>query len=355
VVSVRSLALASLTVVLAFADDRVHKLAASNQPLAYTQPYGYLPGLLEALHIPVESQIAVFSKTSIQSLRIEPSNPRVIYFNDSVAAGWVRGGFIELAAPDPAKGVQFYTIQQRPDEHLEARQNCMSCHHSSTALLRSVSPRIDGVPAADSDTDVDSRTPLAGLWGGWFVTGQTLPAHAGNAVFEHGERRAIAPAFDAKFALTNSSDIVALMVFAHQMRVWNLFTLADYVRPDSINDLVDALLFIGDAPLPAPIRGDSRFAENFAALGPRDQQHRSLRDFDLDKRLMRYPCSYLIYSDAFDALTPATKDAVYRRLWNILSGAETSARYQSLSPANRKAVVEILRETKPDLPAYFSK
>ena len=71
---------------------------------------------------------------------------------------------------------------------------------------------------------------------------------------------------------------------------------------------------------------------------------------------MRYPCSYLIYSDAFDALPPGAKDPIYMRMWEVLSGAERGARYQSaLSLTDRQAIVEILRDTKKDLPAYFQK
>ncbi|HVY92326.1 MAG TPA: hypothetical protein VHA14_06245, partial [Bryobacteraceae bacterium] len=70
------------------------RIAEGNARLEYAAPYGYLPGLLGALHISPESQIAVYSKTSIQSMRIEPANPRVIYFNDAVSVGWVRGGFL---------------------------------------------------------------------------------------------------------------------------------------------------------------------------------------------------------------------------------------------------------------------
>ena len=69
---------------------------------------------------------------------------------------------------------------------------------------------------------------------------------------------------------------------------------------------------------------------------------------------MKYPCSYLIYSAAFDALPPAAKDPIYRRLWQVLSGEERGARYRSpLSLADRQAIVEILRDTKKDLPPYF--
>jgi len=69
---------------------------------------------------------------------------------------------------------------------------------------------------------------------------------------------------------------------------------------------------------------------------------------------MKYPCSYLIYSPAFDALPPGAKDPIYRRLWHVLSGQEPDARYRSaLSLADRQAIVEILRDTKTDLPRYF--
>src|SRR4029453_11271206 len=73
---------------------------------------GYLRSVLNALDVPVESQIAVFLKDSVQAARISAGNPRTIFFNDSVAVGWVRGGFIELAAQDPQQGTVFYSLDQ---------------------------------------------------------------------------------------------------------------------------------------------------------------------------------------------------------------------------------------------------
>ena len=61
----------------------------------------------------------------------------------------------------------------------------------------------------------------------------------------------------------------------------------------------------------------------------------------------------MIYSDAFDALPAAAKDQVYRRLWQVLSGQDKDVRYAVLSAADRQAIVEILRDTKKDLPDYF--
>ena len=288
---------------LALAEDPVAALKSVDLP--FDSATGYLPVLLRTLHIPVESQIAVFSKTSIQSLRIEPVHPRVLYFNDSVIVGSVHGGFIELAAQDPEHGIQFYALPQRPNERIIHREDCLNCHKSGTTLLRSVIANPEGIPSAESDKP----------WGGWFVTGRAS-AHLGNTVFSPGPHELTPPV---------TSDIVALTVFAHQMKLMNLLA-----HPDNIDELADALL--DPIPLTSPIKGDSSFTEIFESAGPRDRQGRSLRQFDLETRLMRYPCSYMIYSDAFNALPSKTKNAIYRRL---------------LARSDGKAVIEILRDTKP--------
>ena len=119
------------------------------------------------------------------------------------------------------------------------------------------------------------------------------------------------------------------------------------------SELVDYMLFVDEPPLPAPIGGRSDFAQRMSAQGPRDRRGRSLRQLDLTRRLMKYPCSYLIYSPAFDGLPALAKTPIYQRLWEVLSGEARDARYAGLSFASRRAIVEILRDTKPDLPAYF--
>ena len=186
--------------------------------------------------------MAVFSKTSIQSLHIEPANPRVLFFNDAVSVGWVRGGFIELATQDPGdhNALHYYILLQRPGERLTRREDCVRCHQSGFAQLRSVVSTSAGVPS--DEIDVDSRTPFSRLWGGWFVTGSNVPpGHMGNAVFAKSERQELQPNLDAKFSLARSSDVVALMVFAHQMHMMNLLA-----HPDNVNELVDYLLFIDE-------------------------------------------------------------------------------------------------------------
>jgi len=244
------------------------------------------------------------------------------------------------------------------------------------------------LPLSDNKNDyaqgweADHRTPIEDRWGGWYVTGAQVPAkHLGNVPVLHVPKSYVradtAPklvtagdAFDATAYLTPHSDVVALMVLNHQTRMTNLLTrlgwqsriaaqagakngaLPAHVR-DTAHELVDYLLFVDEAPLPSPIRGASSFTKEFAAKGARDSNGRSLRDLDLTRRLLRYPCSYMIYSEAFDALPPDALAAVYERMWAILSGKVTGAEYATLTPADRRAIVEILRETKKGLPAYW--
>ena len=120
-----------------------------------------------------------------------------------------------------------------------------------------------------------------------------------------------------------------------------------------VRDFVDYVLFIDEAPLPSPVKGSSAFAQEFASKGPHDGRGRSLRDLDLTHRLLRYPCSFMVYSEAFDALPVVVKNLVYERMWDVLSGKETNKAYARLSLADRRAIVEILRDTKKDLPEYF--
>jgi hypothetical protein len=352
---------------------------------------GYLKSLLAALEIPIESQTLVFSETSAEAKLINPTNPRSIYFNDTVSVGWVRGsGALEVAAQDPSQGVVFYTLAQKPSAkpRLAREDGCLMCHLSWDTLgvpgvfVLSTFPMSDDKNSYANGFTADHRSPIAERWGGWYVTGKPGPLrHMGNVpVIVKGKTDAqphptspvlasLDGKFDLKAYLSPYSDIVALMVLEHQTHMTNLLTrvgwearLASTAKgnPDAAArmreaaaDLVDYLLFVDEAPLASSIRGSSGFAEKFAALGPRDSKGRSLRQLDLDRRLMKYPCSYMIYTPAFDALPPDSRSAVYQRMWQILSGKETGKRYAVLSRADRQAVVEILKDTKKDLPPYF--
>lgn len=374
------------------ADDPVARLARDlergTRTLTYDPRHGYLPSLLDSLGIAPASQLAVFSRTSLQAMAIRPRRPRMLYFNDTTVVAAPRTGFIEIASQGPRQGVGFYVLEQRAvaAPRLERPGVCLTCHLSYATLnvpgmlVRSVATDPEGRALPHlANGGSDHRTPFTERWGGWYVTGRTgATAHLGNVTITKPEAPAaqarpepssvptLEGLLDAPAPLTPYSDVAALLVFNHQMHLMNLLTRigwqarvaqAERAPAATLNDaaaaVVDYMLMVDEAPLPSPVAGSSGFAEAFAAQGPRDRQGRSLRDLDLTSRLLRYPCSYLIYSEAFDALPTAARDAVYARLWQVLSGAETAARYTRLSAGDRRAIIEILRETKPGLPDYF--
>jgi hypothetical protein len=371
--------------------------------LAFEGAGGYLRSVLAAFEIPIESQVVVFSQTSAQSSQINFHNPRAIFFNDTVMVGWVHGtDHLEVAAEDPQQGVIFYTISQSSAGKPEFKRDntCLQCHLTWDTLgvpgfqVLSTFPMSDDPNAYASGFVADHRSPLEQRWGGWYVTGKSVPMrHMGNvpviqpaAILAKGlgpppKLESLAGQFDTKAFLSPYSDIVALMVLEHQTHMTNLLTrmgwetrlasyeakgmnapgprsssngsqVTDRVR-NAARDLVDYLLFVDETPLTGRLQGSSGFAEKFSAEGPHDRSGRSLRQLDLERRLMRYPCSYMIYSDAFDALPAAARDVIYKRMWEILSGGETGAPYTRLSLVDRQAIVEILRETKKGLPDYF--
>jgi hypothetical protein len=345
---------------------------------------GYLPDVLRELRVPVESQLLVYSKTSLQQGLISPLRPRALYFNDRLAVGAVQGGIVEIAVQDAEQGAVFYTLERVAGEpRLERQGTCLGCHYAYATLgvpgffARSVPTAADGqILPWLGNALVDHSTPLAERWGGWYVTGDVgEQTHFGNALLP--DRRASAlpelppgtperlPAELAPAYLAPYSDAVAHLVFEHQLTMMNALTRVGWearvARAEgkpiealerTIEDAVDYLLFVGEAPL-GRVRGTSGFAEYFEALGPHDGEGRSLRQLKLDGRLMRYPLSYLIYSEAFDALPTEAREALYRRLWRVLSGGVADARYAALSPADREAIVAILVATKSGLPDWF--
>jgi hypothetical protein len=228
-------------------------------------------------------------------------------------------------------------------------------------------------------SQVNHRTPIEERWGGWYVTGtHGKVTHRGNLVgreaFEglkdHPELSSnvtnLGRFFETEAYLSPHSDIVALMVLEHQTHMHNFITrlrfegtmaLQQYGHVKYLNSPTEAfikyLLFAEEAPIASPIQGTSSFASDFAKRGPFDKCGRSLRQFDLKTRLFKFPCSYLIYSEAFDALPDPLKQKIYGRLWEILSAKESAKEYAHLSAEAREAIIEILAETKKGLPAYW--
>lgn len=346
---------------------------------------GYLPSLLEHLGIRTDSQALVFSKTSFQAPKISPRNPRAIYFGDDVAVGWVRGGDgIELAATDPRQGVIFYTLKaQKSGEPVFARgEVCLKCHQGAATagvpgmFIGSVFPSASGEPHREGAIITDHRTAFADRWGGWYVNAThgeqqdranaVAPDPAEPETLDTAGKQnltTLAEMFNPAGYLTPVSDIVALMTFEHQTQMTNLMTRvgweariqetdATQLRSD-IDAVVTYMLFADEARLREPIQGVSTFTKTFPQKGPRDHQGRSLRDFDLRTRLFRYPLSYMVYSAQFDALPGSVRDRIYRRLFEVLTGKDHGQAFARLSQDDRGSILEILRDTKPGLPAYW--
>lgn len=384
------------------------KLDSGEAILQYDGERGYLPAVLEQLGISPASQTLVFSKTSFQRQRISPSKPRAVYFNDETYIGFVqKGEVLEVSTVDPQQGAIFYTLSQQTVEKptfMRQTHDCLQCHSSSKTeevpghLVRSVYPDAGGQPVFSAGTFTTTHaSPLRDRWGGWYVTGEHgQQTHMGNVTVtdrqrpENLDRSAganrtrLEDLISTAPYLSPTSDIVALMVLEHQTKMHNLITAANYHarlalhyeaglnkalnRPaDSISPstaqrikspaekLVKYLLFCEESPLTEQVKGSSTYAAEFSSRGPRDSRGRSLRDFDLTRRMFKYPCSYEIYSEAFDQLPPLAKQHVYQRLREVLSGEDQSSDFAHLSPEDRRAIYEILLETKSGLPADWKR
>jgi hypothetical protein len=352
------------------------RLERGEVKLHYDAQHGYLKSVLDALHISTSSQTLVFSKTSFQYPNINPDAPRALYYNDDVYVGQVHAGkFLEFVSFDPLQGAIFYVMDEHRDKQPRFERSevdCIQCHVAPSTkgipgvMLRSVFTKPDGSPnAAERSFVTGQESPFAQRWGGWYVTAKS----GGEGTMAN--QASLTKHVDTKPYLAASSDIVALMVLGHQTQMHNWITLVNYQTRIALADphhtledvekkfagsaeqLVRYLLFTNEAPLPGPVSGTSDFAHQFAARGPRDAQGRSLRDFDLEKRIFKYPCSYLIYSEDFDALPALAKEYIYHRLFEILSGREQGPEFATLSSQDRRAIFEILVATKPDLPEQW--
>lgn len=356
---------------------------------------GYLNSLLKELGISSQSQCLVFSKTSSQNDHIGPATPRAIYFNDQVYIGWVpHGEVIDIVSADPSRGCIFFTLDQtaRTQPKISRQSDCIRCHQGPKTsgvpgvLVRSVFTGPDGYPVSQiADFVSGHNSPLSRRWGGWYVTGRVEnDTHLGNfSLSDHTPPPSMEPTayrpvtnlcayFDVHPYLTLDSDIVALLVLEHQIRMQNLLIRLNYdarlaqgssrvgdpgnaeARPyaPAAEALLEYMLFRNETPLKGKVSGTSGFTAEFQAVGPRDRQGRSLRDFDLVHRIFRHPCSYLIYSPSFDALPAEVKTYLWSRLDTILEGRDSIPCYATMPLIDRQALIEILEDTKPEYRAW---
>lgn len=376
------------------------KISGGQVKLAYDGQFGYLKSVLAALDVPESSQTLVFSKTSLQLHRITPETPRAIYFNDDVYVGYCQNGdVLEFAATDPKQGAMFYTLSQNASQVpklVRDKGGCLSCHASNRTrnvpgyLLRSVFPDTSGRPQLGRGSFTSDHTSEFSLrWGGWYVTGaHGTMRHMGNTICPDEDsdfdREAgancteLSQHFRTSKYLRPDSDIVTLMVLAHQTRMHNEIAAANYEarqavyqsrkmnalleRPaDYISDsakrriassaerVLSCLLFCDEFELTDKVTGGSTFTQEFSTCCKRDTNNRSLREFDLTQRLFKYPCSYLIYSDAFAALPDSVRTKVLSRLKDVLEGRDTSPQFEHLTVQIRANILGILLDTLPEL------
>ncbi|HTC50819.1 MAG TPA: hypothetical protein VK700_02665 [Steroidobacteraceae bacterium] len=393
-----------------YADAPVHNDVARLQQrldegtvkLTTTPQHGYLESLLQALSINPDSQTLVFSKTSLQIEVISPATPRAIYFNDDTYVAWVQqSGIIEINTMDADRGPVFYTLSAAdPHPRLEREiLRCLTCHDSYAEMGGGV-PRFLFESTYDVDhgrlipdaisRETSNATPIAQRWGGWYVTGRDGGAlHLGNiqtpatdTPIELSKARrsallSLGSMFDSSAYLRGTSDIVALLVLEHQITLHNQIIRANYksrtllqrALPGSdaaslhwsqlppplqrrldqlLRPLLDALLMSDAAPLPQRMVGGNGYAAWFQNQGIKDTQGRSLRELDLNTRVFRYPLSFLIYSEGFDALPVLVREHLYQDLARILQAPDPGAPYRSRSAADRLCAYQILLATKPE-------
>ena len=377
------------------ADDPVSRLNQrlddGHASLEFESNWGYLRSLLEELNVPLSSQLLVFSKTSAQFRWINPRNPRAIYFNDDTYVGWVPGApLLEISTAVPGGTAAFYTLRQQPSARprlLRDHGSCLQCHESRRTLgvpghlTRSVYPARDGLPHFRHGTvDTDHTTSVSERWGGWYVTGAIPLPHRGNAVGPDDSFAEFAAGllgqpyerfFEPARYPTPHSDVVAHLVLAHQTKVHNAIARAGHEarramayqaemarlfgdpsasllasvkrrieRPAEL--LLRDLLLVGEAQLQGPIRGDSGFAEEFQSRASRDGSGPSLRELELESRLLRHSCSYLIRSPAFTALPERVRRYVTRRIAEILDGTDESGDFGHIGAAQRTSLRAVL-------------
>jgi len=346
----------------------------------------YLLSLLRALGVPESSQMLLFSTTSLQLRFITPANPRALYFNEDVYVGYIPGGRLEIVSIDPALGGIFY-IFDIPRGHeplrVERSNRCMNCHAAEETagvpalVIKSVVPGPRGGSLEVFRKNLTGHgVPFAERFGGWYITGaEPLGAHLGNVLGRYGaggalEKIPLPPGREFDYARypVATTDVLPQLLHEHQVGFVNRAIAATYqaraiLARGMLVAAADAaelektaraftryLLFADEAPLPAPVAGDPAFKTDFlqtrcAVSGA------SLKDFDLQNRLFRHRCSYMIYSAAFRGLPPAMKQRVYRRLGEALNVTRPDAEYAYLPPAEKQAIRAILRGTLKDLPA----
>lgn len=359
------------------------------------QPVGkdFLLTVLKELDVPVESQVLVFSKTSLQTKLISHSTPRAIYFSDTTYVGYVPGGTIEIAVHDANLGIVFYTVRSPFKKDAPTRfkrhVSCLTCHSSSRTegipgvFVRSVTVDSREQVVAPS-YDTNHKSPFSERWGGWYVTGEwSENLHMGNKspfLQKRSKESLQTIGFLSSYYPRKTSDVAALTILEHQCFVQNLLVAAkmeyqramyleglkdeqvngidqgkDQGRPSDklvdrhVEKTVEAMLFYQEAPLKGDgLDGSPTFIKAFQRNAKKSSQGKSLKDLRLYNRIFKYRCSYMIYSATFRALPSPIKNKVLKRIHDVLTEVGGDEKFQYLKSRERKSIHEILTDTVPE-------
>lgn len=345
----------------------------------------FVSSLLGALKVPVSSQLLVYSATSMQSGIINPRNPRALYFNDEIYVGFVPGGLVEIMGVDPELGGVFYIFDKPQPGQLprtDRSTRCFNCHAGSATmripglLAESVAPIISGASYENYRRDEQGhQIPLADRFGGWHVTSAKPFGETKANIFARSDGSGVkivkvkpGEMWDIEKHLLPSSDILPHLIHEHQIGFDNQVIHAAYIareigdkgRTPTLADdkrlnekasaLVGYILFADEAKLPpSGIVGDEQYATDFLSNKKASGSGLSLKDLDLKTRMFKHRCSYMLYTPQWQKLPALIKNRVYAGMKLALSGKDRN--YAYLSAQERLAIVSILRETLPDLPA----
>ncbi|MBK8093449.1 MAG: hypothetical protein IPK32_16080 [Verrucomicrobiaceae bacterium] len=328
----------------------------------------------------------MFSGSASQGTKVNPKNPRAIYFNDEVYIGVVPGGLLEMIGVDAKIGGVLYTFQgvgtgRAPTTTGGAE--CARCHsrpqsgYAQGFFVRSVIPNDSGMMVGAELLGFEGHErPLGRRFGGWFVTsahpdifgrsGLVAETDAANSRRIMGYR-SIQPGqlYDPKMHLGETSDILVHLLHEHQIGFHNhvarvLMSAEDdglengqRVMPThqrDVDDLVEYMLFRREAALPENgIVGNPQFIADFSRNRHAAKSGAALKDLELTTRLLKHRCSYMIYTRPWAEMPPKVKSEVYAKLHAALFGNDVSGRH--LPREEKRQIIQILRDTLPDLPA----
>lgn len=334
-----------------------------------------LASLLRALDIPDSSQLLVYSATSIQSERINPRNPRGLYFNEDTFVGYVPGGRLEVASLDPEAGMVFYIFDRLTTAAVPRfvrSDRCMNCHADTPSFRRpglvvhSVAVTWDGSSQETYRYDEMGHTvPLDVRFGGWHLTGgHGLARTHANLIGDLTPNGLVTEPnppgknFDLRRYPRPTSDILVHLVHEHQVGFVNRVVQSVYLARENptveqldafADDFTAYILFDREAPLPAGgVRGDPDFVRDFRARDP--ARGPSLRDFDLRERIFKHRASFMVETPVWSLVPDPIRTRVLARLDRALAPAGPASEKFGIGVDEKRAIRDILCQSLSGFP-----